>query len=129
MLAVDPQGTKPDNSLVVLTTRNLTPQMPLLVVQILQLQVQRVDFLPRLAGFLLGAAHAQDGFTVQAAEVREVGVESLLLERELELLGCWVCVVGGVVGVEEVKDGEGLGAGEGGGVEDGLEGGFGDEGC
>ena len=128
MLAVNLQGTKPDNSLIVLATRNLTPQMPLLVVQILQLQVQRVNLLPRLAGFLLGAAHAQDGFTVQAAEVREVGVESLLLEREFELLGRWVCVVGGVVGVEEVEDGEGLGAGEGGGVEDGLEGGVGDEG-
>lgn len=33
-----------------------------------------------------------------------------------------------MVGVEEVEDGEGLGAGEGGGVEDGLEGGVGDEG-
>ena len=54
----------------------------------------------------------------------------LLLEGQFELLGCRVCVVGGggVVGVEEVEDGEGLGAGEGGGVEDGLEGGIGDEG-
>jgi len=102
--------------------------MPLLVIQILQLQMQRVDLLPRFAGFLLGAAHAQDGFTVQAAEVGEVGVEFLLLEREFELLGCWVCVVGGVMGVEEVKNGERLGAGEGGGVEDGLEGGMGDDG-
>lgn len=76
---------------------------------------------------MLGAAHAEDGFAVQAAEVREVGVEFLLLEGELELLSCWVCVVGCVMGVEEVEDGEGLGAGEGGGVEDGLEGGVGDE--
>jgi hypothetical protein len=29
-----------------------------------------------------------------------------------------------VVGVEEVEDGEGLGSGEGGGLEDGLEGWF-----
>lgn len=32
------------------------------------------------------------------------------------------------MGVEEVEDSEGLGAGEGGGVEDGLEGRVGDEG-
>jgi hypothetical protein len=56
--------------------------MPLLVIQILQLQVQRVDLLPRFAGFLLGAAHAEDGFAVEATEVCEVGVEFLLLEGE-----------------------------------------------
>ena len=115
------------DSLIILTPRDLAPQMPLLVIQILQLQVQRVDFLPRFASFLFGAAHAEDGFAVQAAEVRQVGVELLLLEGEFELLGCWVCVVGGVVGIEKVEDGEGLGAGEGGGVEDGLEGRVGDE--
>ena len=53
--------------------------MPLLVVQVLQLQVQRVDLLPRLAGFLLGAAHSEHGFAVQAAQVGEVGCEFLLL--------------------------------------------------
>ena len=84
--------------------------------------------MPRFASFLFGAAHAEDGFAVQAAEVRQVGVELLLLEGEFELLGCWVCVVGGVVGIEKVEDGEGLGTGEGGGVEDGSEGGIGDEG-
>lgn len=61
--------------------------MPLLIIQILQLQMQRVDFLPRFAGLLLGAAHAEDGFAVQAAEVGEVGVEFLLLEGEFECLG------------------------------------------
>ena len=79
---------------------------------------------------MLGAAHAEDGLAVEAAQMGEMGVEFLLLEGQFELLGCRVCVVGGggVVGVEEVEDGEGLGAGEGGGVEDGLEGGIGDEG-
>ena len=68
--------------LIIFTPRDLASQVSLLVVQVLQLQVQRVDFLPRFAGFLLGAAHAQDGFAVQAAEVREVGVEFLLLHGE-----------------------------------------------
>jgi hypothetical protein len=55
--------------LIILTPSNLTAQMPLLVVQVLQLQVQRVDLLPGFAGFLLGAADSEDGFAVQAAEL------------------------------------------------------------
>jgi hypothetical protein len=50
--------------LIVFTPSNLTPQMPLLIIQVLQLQMQRVDLLPRFAGFLLGAAHAEDGFAI-----------------------------------------------------------------
>lgn len=71
------------NSLVVLAPRYFSSQVSLLVVQVLQLQVQRVDFLTSLAGFLLGASHAEDGFAVQATEICEVSVEFLLLCREL----------------------------------------------
>ena len=60
---------KNNHILIILTPGNLTAQMPLLVVQVLQLQVQRVDLLPGFAGFLLGAADSEDGFAVQAAEL------------------------------------------------------------
>lgn len=78
------------HSLIIFTPSNLASQVPLLIVQVLQLQVQRVDFLPRFAGFLLGATHAEDSFAVQATEMCEVRVEFLLLRGELELLCCWV---------------------------------------
>jgi hypothetical protein len=41
--------------------------MPLLVIQILQLQVQPIDFLPRFSGDLLRVSDAKDGIAIQAA--------------------------------------------------------------
>lgn len=52
------------NSLIILAPSNLAAQMALLVVQILQLQVQRINLLLRFAGLLLGAAYAEDSFAV-----------------------------------------------------------------
>jgi hypothetical protein len=53
--------------------------MPLFIVQVLQLQMQRVDLLPRFAGFLLGAAHAENSSAIQAAQICEMRGEFLLL--------------------------------------------------
>ena len=55
---------KKNHILIILTPSNLAAQMPLLVVQVLQLQVQRVDLLPSLAGLLFGAADSEHGFAV-----------------------------------------------------------------
>ncbi len=57
--------------------------MPLLIVQILQLQVQHVDLVPRLGRLALGLPRAEVGRAVQPAQVGEVGVEQLLLPRDL----------------------------------------------
>jgi len=101
--------------------------MPLLIIQILQLQVQGVDLLARLGRRLLGLAHAKDGAAVQAADLGEVGVEELLLLRELELgFARWWGVRGERVCVQEVEQGDALLAREVGGGEDGSEEGVGD---
>ena len=89
--------------------------------------MQAVDFLARFGGFLFRAAHANDGLAVEAAEVREVGVEDFLLLGELEELGFRGFLgVGGVKGVDEGENGKALLADFRGGLEDGKEEGIGD---
>lgn len=53
--------------------------MALLVVQVLQLEVQAVDLLPRLGGLGFCIPGVEVGGAVQAAEVRDVCEEELLL--------------------------------------------------
>ncbi|KUI56549.1 hypothetical protein VP1G_10863 [Cytospora mali] len=62
-----------NNVLEALTSSDLALQVPLFVVQILQLQVQHVDLLPRLGGLRLGVAGAEARGAVQAAQRRGVG--------------------------------------------------------
>lgn len=59
--------------------------MPLLVVQILQLQMQPIDFLPRLRRRLLRASHLQDGIPIQAAQLRQVRIQQLLPSGQFQL--------------------------------------------
>lgn len=63
------------DALISLTRRNLALQMPLLVIQILQLQVQPIHLLARLSGLCLGVAGAEGGLALEAAQLGEVAVE------------------------------------------------------
>ena len=63
--------------------------MPLLVIQILQLEMERIDLLARLGCHLLGASDLQNCIPVEPAQLRQVSVELLLLPREQELDVMW----------------------------------------
>lgn len=53
--------------------------MALFIIQILQLQEQPINLLPRLRGHLLSPPNFENGVAVEAAELCQVGVEMLLL--------------------------------------------------
>ncbi len=53
--------------------------MALFIIQILQLQKQPINLLPRLRSKLLSPANFENGVAVEAAELRQVGVEEFLL--------------------------------------------------
>ena len=99
----------------------LAAQMSLFVVEILELEVEAIDFLPRFGGSLFGVSDSEDGFAVEAAKLGEVGVEDLLLLGEFEECGIGVFRGGLVAIIDQVEDGEALLARLGGGVEDGEE--------
>jgi len=99
-----------EHALKSLAGGNLALQVALLIVQVLQLQVQHVDLVaglgslaPRLAGLEVGSA-------VQAAQVGKVGVEQLLLPRDLgeDVSGDGAGRVGGGGLGDEVDEGLGL---------------------
>lgn len=93
--------------------------MPFLVVQILQLQVEPVDFLARLCRRLLCVPHFEDGIAVQLAQVPEVGVEQALLLRHIKLDFDRRCLRGGDgVGFDQVDQVHALLAGVKGGGQD-----------
>lgn len=71
--------------LVRFTGCDLAPQMPLLIIQILQVKMQPINFLSRLGRALLGASDLNDGIAVEAPQLRQVGVQQLLLFRQLKL--------------------------------------------
>jgi hypothetical protein len=58
------------NALEPLARGDLALQVPLLIVQVLQLQVQHVDLVPRLGRLRLGLARAEVGGAVQAPQAR-----------------------------------------------------------
>lgn len=99
--------------------------MALLVVEILQLQMQPVDLLAGLGGLGLCVARGQAGVAVQAAQVRDVCEELLLLLGDLGLDVGGDAAVAGLVG--ELEQRVGLVAGLVGDLEDGGEGGFRDD--
>jgi hypothetical protein len=70
------------DKLIILTSTNLAPEMALFIVQILELEMQRVNLLPFLGGGLLGAADFGDGFAVEAAQEGETAAERLLFGEE-----------------------------------------------
>lgn len=103
--------------IIVLATRNLAQQVPLLVVQVLQLQEERVDCFPRVGGLRFGRAGCVGCATGLEAQFGEVRLEVFLMGSDLVLEGgCW-----GVRGVggEEGEEGEGLLEGCVGGCEGG----------
>ncbi len=65
--------------LVGLACGDLAAQMALFIIQILQLQKQSINLLPRLRSKLLSPANFENGVAVEAAELRQVGVEEFLL--------------------------------------------------
>lgn len=108
-------------SLKPLTSPYLPSQVALLVVQILQLQMQRINFLACLGGLLLRGPDALHGVPVQTPQQRETSVEftlgvELLIRRLL-----------GVVLRDEIRELEALSAGFFSGAEDREEGGVCDE--
>lgn len=72
------------NALISLTRRDLALQVPLLVIQILQLEVQTIDLLAGLSGLCLGVAGAEGGLALKASQLGEVAVEQFLLLGDLE---------------------------------------------
>lgn len=72
------------DALISLTCRDLALQVPLLVIQILQLQVQTIDLLARFSGLCLGVAGAEGGLALEASQLGEVAIEQLLLLGDLE---------------------------------------------
>lgn len=67
--------------LIRFTRRNLTLKVSLLVVQVLQLQVQAINFLARFGGLGFDLARGEAGVSVQPSQV------SNIREKELLLLG------------------------------------------
>lgn len=95
-----PQGSL----LVAFAGGNLVLKVPLLVVQILQLEVQSVYFLPRLGRDTPCVPSGEGDVAVEAAKVRDTG-------EEVGLLLCDFGLVGPVAGLDEVDEREGLVAG------------------
>jgi hypothetical protein len=65
--------------LVRLACRDFSHEVLLLIVQILQLQVQSIDFLPGFCSRLLRLPNSQDGIPVEPAELGKQREENLLL--------------------------------------------------
>jgi len=102
---------------IVLAARDLAQQMPLLVVQVLQLQEQRVDCLARVGGLGLCGAGCVGCAPGLEAQFGEVCLELFLVVGGLGVEGgCWG---GGGVGGEEGEEREGLLQGCVGGCEGG----------
>lgn len=88
-------------ALVSPTRGNFASQMTLLIIQILEAEVQLVDFLPPSAGCLFRVARVENGFAVATAQLRELGAKVFV--RFVEGAGLvWGCAAG--VGVLDGLD-------------------------
>lgn len=103
---------------------DLVLQVALLVEEVLQLQMQSIHLLSRLSRRRFRIPRRELRFSYGAAELRDVGVENLLLlgDEDLGVGGVW-CGEGGDV----VEEGESVVAGLVGDVEEGFELGVGDD--
>lgn len=96
--------------------------MPFLVIQILQLKMKPIDFLPRLCCCLFGISDLTDCISVQASQPRKIRVEELLLFRQLKLdFQRWRFGGCGSICFNKVDEIHALLPGTRGGVENGLE--------
>jgi hypothetical protein len=114
-----------DNALVALASGNITDKMTLLVVQVLQVEVERIDLGLCFLGLLFSVARIEKCATVEAAQLGQVGVKELLLATEAHLsIRVWLS---GAVLVDKVEHLQTLLASIGGGLQDGLKEGVGHE--
>jgi hypothetical protein len=67
------------DTLIILTNGNLTPQMPLLIIQILQLQMQFINLLSCIRSLLFRLPRIQYGFPIQPTYDGEMRIEDFLL--------------------------------------------------
>jgi len=72
-------------------SRDLTLKVPLLVVQVLKLEMKYIDLMASFSCATPGFSRSEVGGPMQTAEVRQVGVEQLLLlgDRREGLGGKW----------------------------------------
>jgi len=82
---------------------NLAPQVPLLVVEVLQLEVQSVDLLACFARDVFGVACRRDRHPVETLQLLEERIELLLPARALDL-GLRLLLGGGGSGLERRYD-------------------------
>lgn len=113
------------NALVALAGGNVTDQMALFIVQVLQVEVQRINLGLCFLGLLLGVARFEKSAAIETAQLCQVGVKELLLATELHL--SIRIRLGGAVLVDKVEHLQTLLASVGGCLQDGLKKGVGHE--
>jgi uncharacterized membrane protein len=93
--------------------------MALFVVQVLQVEVQGINFGLCFLGLLFGVACVEKGAAIETAQLGQIGVEKFLLATELHLsMGIRLS---GAVLVDEVEHVQALLASLGGSVQDRLK--------
>lgn len=107
------------DALVALASGNVTDEMALFVVQVLQVEVQRVDLGLCFLGLLFGVARVENGAAIKTAQLGQVGVKKFLLATELHL-SIGIRLSGAIV-VDEVEHVQALSASLGGSVQNRLK--------